>query len=161
MTPAEPQLRIISRSPQDTFEIGERIGRLLGPGHVVALIGPLGAGKTQLAKGIACGAGVDDPSIVTSPTFTLVNEYTGRVRIQHMDAYRLTHARELDGLGFDEMLEESVVVIEWADRVADALPADRLVIDIQPDGECARTMIVSCAGLLATRALAALRGAEG
>ncbi|MBN2137277.1 MAG: tRNA (adenosine(37)-N6)-threonylcarbamoyltransferase complex ATPase subunit type 1 TsaE [Sedimentisphaerales bacterium] len=112
----------ISNSPQDTIELGRRIGRALKGGEVVALSGPLGSGKTHLIKGIAAGAGAEDCGQVNSPTFVLVNEYTGRLDIYHIDAYRLNSVAEFEMLGFDDFCHAgSVVLIEWADKVESAL----------------------------------------
>ena len=123
-----------SDSPQATHEIGRRLGRALGPGHVVALTGPLGSGKTTLVRGIADGAGVADLRQVSSPTFIIVNEYEtiGSLRIYHVDTYRLGGSDDLEVLGFDEMTRVGAVLVEWADRVADLLPADRLSIQLEP-----------------------------
>jgi len=118
---------IVSDSVEQTFALGERLGRLVQPGDVLCLAGPLGAAKTLLTKGIARGAGVVDPRQVTSPTFTLINEYQGRLPIYHVDVYRLRSARELLDLGIDEYLYgHGVCIIEWADRVAAVLPPERL-----------------------------------
>lgn len=123
-----------------TQAIGRALGAVLRVGDVIGLIGPLGAGKTALTKGIAAGAGVEDPRRVTSPTFVIVNEYDGAVHIYHIDAYRLGSAAELDALGLDEFIESGAIIVEWADRVADALPAERLTITIEPVGEQERTL---------------------
>ena len=93
-------------------------------GDVVALCGPLGSGKTQLVKGIAAGLEVPDGEPVVSPTFVLVREYVGRLRLYHIDAYRLTSSSELASLGFEEMRADpqGAVAVEWADRVSESLP---------------------------------------
>jgi tRNA threonylcarbamoyladenosine biosynthesis protein TsaE len=106
----------ISRSPSDTLEIGENLGRSAVVGEVYALCGDLGAGKTQLAKGIARGLGVPDWQYVVSPSFTLMNIYDGRCELCHVDLYRLDGA-EAEMLLFEEYLERGIVVIEWAERV--------------------------------------------
>ncbi len=137
---------IESNSLDETRDIGRRLGGALRVGDVVGLVGPLGAGKTALVKGIAEGIGVADPHRVTSPTFVIVNEYEGRVHLHHIDAYRLGTARELEALGLEEFVERGVVVVEWADRVEAALPADRLTITIEPTGEQQRTMHLSAPG---------------
>lgn len=112
----------VSRSPQQTIEFGQRIGAQLKGGEVLGVCGPLGSGKTHLIKGIAAGAGAADPRHVNSPTFVIVNEYTGRLYIYHIDAYRLDSVEEFEMLGFDDFCRpDSVVLIEWADKVEPAL----------------------------------------
>ena len=113
---------ILSKSPEETIEIGRKIGSSLRGGEVVAVTGALGSGKTHLIKGIASGAGSTDSSQVNSPTYVLVNEYSGRLDIYHIDAYRLNSISEFESIGFDDFCyPESVVLIEWADKVISAL----------------------------------------
>jgi len=113
---------ITSHSPQETVELGRTLGRQLRGGEVFAICGPLGSGKTHLIKGIATGAGASDRKTVTSPTFVIINQYAGRFDIYHIDAYRLDSIAEFEMLGFDDLCyPESVVLIEWADRVEAAL----------------------------------------
>jgi tRNA threonylcarbamoyladenosine biosynthesis protein TsaE len=127
---AAPQARL-SIGPDQTREIGRRIGTAATPSAVVALIGPLGAGKTQLTKGIAEGLGVE--SVVNSPTFILMNEHQGRLRLYHVDAYRLGQAEEALAAGLlDERQVNGVTVIEWADRLEGWLPRERLTIWMDP-----------------------------
>lgn len=126
--------QVITRSAAGTRQIGRRLGRAAGPGACLALVGPLGAGKTQLAKGVALGLEVT--GVVNSPTFIIVNEHPGRLTLFHVDAYRLTDADEGRQAGvFDERQAQGVTVIEWADRLDGGLPADRLSIelDTHPD----------------------------
>jgi tRNA threonylcarbamoyladenosine biosynthesis protein TsaE len=114
-----------------TEALGRRLGPLLFPGAVVALVGQLGAGKTHFTRAVAEGLGVRNPAAVTSPTFTLVHEYPARLPIYHFDAYRLVTAREFIDLGSDEYFHGGgVCLVEWADRVPEALPAERLDIRI-------------------------------
>jgi tRNA threonylcarbamoyladenosine biosynthesis protein TsaE len=131
---ASPRPRL-STGPEETREIGRRIGAAAGPGIVVALVGPLGAGKTQLAKGIADGLGVT--SVVNSPTFVLMNEHVGRLRLYHIDAYRLDDPEDAAAAGLlDERQADGVTVVEWADRLDGWLPAERIVIRLTtPAGE--------------------------
>jgi len=114
-------------SGEETLLLGERLGLLLAAGDVLCLTGELGAGKTVFAKGVGRGLGVRD--VVTSPTFTLINEYQGRLPFYHIDAYRLTGAADMAGLGYEEYFYGSgVTLVEWAGLVAAALPDDRLDI---------------------------------
>lgn len=117
-------------SAHDTVELGRRLAEILRIGDVVALIGPLGAGKTQLTRGIAQGLGLD-PRQVASPTFILMSEYEGRVPLVHIDAYRIRGLSDLESIGFtDELLSRSITVIEWADRITPDLPLDHLRIEL-------------------------------
>lgn len=121
-----------SQSPGETLALGERLGHHLVGGLAIGLVGPLGAGKTQLVKGIAVGNGAADSREVTSPTFTLIQEYSGRLKLYHIDAYRLRSDAELLALGLDELVRpDSVVIIEWADRVIDVLAPPRMVLEIE------------------------------
>lgn len=128
-------------SAAETREAGRRLGAALAGGDVVGLVGELGAGKTQLTKGIAVGLGVADDRAVNSPTFVLTNEYEGRVHIFHLDAYRLRSAAELEALGFEEMCNAGgVVIVEWADRVRALMPPDTLWIELVPTGDETRQL---------------------
>jgi tRNA threonylcarbamoyladenosine biosynthesis protein TsaE len=116
-----------------TEAIGRRLGTLLFPSTVVALIGPLGAGKTHLSRAIAEGLGIANPAAVTSPTFTLIHEYPARLPIFHFDAYRLNGPGEFLDLGVDEYYTAGgVCLIEWADKVEAALPTEQLTIRLIP-----------------------------
>jgi tRNA threonylcarbamoyladenosine biosynthesis protein TsaE len=156
-------LTIISESLEATHALGARVGRALAVGDVLALVGPLGAGKTTLVKGIAAGAGVADARQVNSPTFVIVNEYdalrTG-VRLYHIDAYRLRGAGDLEALGFDEMAAFGAVLVEWADKVPDALPPDRLTITIAPTGELGRRFELVASGPVSERLLEFARAGD-
>ena len=146
-----------TRSAEETVRLGEELGRTLAGGVVVALVGPLGAGKTQLVKGIARGIGEADSGKVTSPTFTLVQEYHGRITLYHIDAYRLKGAAELAALGFDEMIRrDSVVVVEWADRAGAIIPAEALTIRIEPMSETVRRFEFAAADQMAIQCIASL-----
>lgn len=116
-------------SPEETTALGEVLGRLFRGGEVICLTGDLGAGKTHFAKGVAKGLGINET--VTSPTFTLINEYTGRLPLYHVDAYRLEDPEEAYDLGLEEYIYgDGVTLIEWPDRVAELLPEDYLTIEI-------------------------------
>ncbi len=116
---------IISNSPEQTQAFGRELAAVLGKGAVVALMGDLGAGKTHFTKGLVEAFG-GEPKEVTSPTFTLVHEYReGRVPVFHFDFYRLGHVQELRNIGWEDyLLEDGVVVVEWAERFPEALPPD-------------------------------------
>ena len=119
--------RFLLRSREDTLRFGQVLGSLLRAGDVIALIGDLGAGKTTLTQGIAQGMGITDR--VTSPTFTLVQEYQGRVPLFHFDPYRLERPEDVYDFGFEEYLERGgAVVVEWADKIAALLPTERLTL---------------------------------
>ena len=138
------KLSVTSRNPEETFLIGKIIGRDLIEKDVVALVGDLGTGKTCLTQGIARGLGVPDEYQITSPSFTLINEYQGRMMLYHFDLYRLSRASEMDDMGYEEYLfGKGVSVIEWADKVKDILPDDTLFIMISYADENARNIIIS------------------
>jgi tRNA threonylcarbamoyladenosine biosynthesis protein TsaE len=122
-------LKVVSRHPDETFRIGRRIGEHLEGGDVVALIGELGTGKTCIAQGIARGIGVPDEYTITSPTFTLINEYRGRLVLYHFDLYRLNGVRDMEDMGYEEyFFGDGVTVIEWAEKIEDILPEGTLFI---------------------------------
>lgn len=138
---------LVSRNVEETLALGDRIGRALRPGAVVALVGQLGSGKTHLVKGIARGNDTPASVTVNSPTFVIVNEYSGRLHLYHIDAYRLGGADELDAIGFDEMCTAGgAVLVEWADRVVECMPADRLEISIELAGTTTRKLSLRALG---------------
>lgn len=120
---------LLTTSPRETEALGEYLGTLAAKGDVFCLYGDLGAGKTCLARGVARGLGVEEP--VTSPTFTLINEYRGRLPLYHMDAYRLSGPGDMEDLGYEEYFYgDGVTLLEWAGRVENILPDERLDIYI-------------------------------
>ncbi|HEX6731053.1 MAG TPA: tRNA (adenosine(37)-N6)-threonylcarbamoyltransferase complex ATPase subunit type 1 TsaE [Pyrinomonadaceae bacterium] len=140
-----PEGATVSASPEQTFNFGFQLGERLLGGEILLLQGPLGAGKTMLVKGICAALGIDEDE-VTSPSFTLVNPYEGRLRLYHLDLYRLdegasaAHAVDLDELLSDE---RSVIVIEWAERMGPyPLPGNVWTIKLAGDGEAPRTIEV-------------------
>ena len=150
-------LAVITRGPERTLELGRRLGGLLGRGDMVALFGDLGAGKTQIAKGIALGCGVVCAADVTSPTFILMNEYKGRMPVYHFDAYRLGGSDDLVALGAYEFFEcGGVCVVEWAERVEDALPDDRIEIDAQHVSQHRRRFDFAATGARSDKIIKAL-----
>jgi tRNA threonylcarbamoyladenosine biosynthesis protein TsaE len=138
-------LVLFSKSPSETFRIGRILGEGLKRGDCVALTGELGAGKTCLTQGIAKGMGVPDCYAVTSPTFTLINEYPGRdAALYHLDVYRLTGSADLLEMGFEEyLLGNGVMVIEWAEKIKDSLPEEALCIVLSYLDESVRNIEIS------------------
>ena len=133
-----------TRSPEATAHLGDTIGKMLDRA-CIALVGDLGAGKTLLSRSICMGAGID-PDCISSPTFTLINQYTGgRVLVHHMDTYRLDPESFID-LGIDEIVSgEGLKLIEWADRIEEYLPEETLFITIEHAGEYTRDFSFSSA----------------
>lgn len=133
--------------PTATQEFGRRLGQRLFPGAVVGLVGQLGAGKTFLVRAVAEGLGVPDSRVVGSPTFVLIQEYQGRLPLYHFDTYRLKSPAEFADLGVHEYFEDQgVCMIEWADRVPDLLPAERLDIRLEVVGDTARQATLEAHG---------------
>ena len=129
----------VTDSEGATVALGRDLGRRLTAGSVVLLEGPLGAGKTAFARGLAEGVGCDGDD-VSSPTFTVVQEYRGNLRFEHVDLYRLTPA-EVDDLALDDLLEESVMAVEWPDRWHDA-PANALRVTLEPVDHATRRITI-------------------
>lgn len=129
-TPPKNCTQVITESEEATSRLGRQLAQALVPGAVLALSGNLGAGKTRLVQAIA--SALDVPTeLVNSPTFTLIQEYPGRIPLRHCDTYRLRDPDEFQDLGLDELLAtDGIALIEWADRVAHLLPRDLLRIDI-------------------------------
>jgi len=152
-------LEFISRSAEQTRRVGMRLGALLKPGDVVGLVGDLGAGKTTLVQGIAAGWGSLDP--VSSPTFVIVNVYRRPQgeRLYHLDAYRLASAAEAIDLDLDAMLSSGPLVVEWAERVAGALPAEALQIRLVYVSDSQRDMVMQARGQRYEALLASFRKA--
>ena len=134
------QSNVITHSPEETIELGRNLGSKLKGGEVVAICGPLGSCKTHLIKGIAAGIGAKDRKSVNSPTFVIVNQYIGRLDIYHIDAYRLNSIAEFEMLGFDDYCyPQSVVLIEWADKIEAALRSiDYVRIELEHSGKTTR-----------------------
>jgi tRNA threonylcarbamoyladenosine biosynthesis protein TsaE len=130
-----------------TAALGRRLGRLLFPGAVVALVGPLGAGKTHLSRAVAEGLGLADGRAVSSPTFVLIQEYRARLPVYHFDAYRLRGEGEFFDLGAHEYFDGSgVCLVEWADRVPGCLPTEHLRIELTVTGETSRRATLTATG---------------
>jgi tRNA threonylcarbamoyladenosine biosynthesis protein TsaE len=148
--------RVRTTSVAETIALGERLGRVAEPGDLLCLWGDLGAGKTQLAKGIARGLDID--ATVNSPTFILMNEYAGRLPLFHVDLYRLADAADaLAGGVIDDRQIDGVTVVEWPDRMGDVLPAGRLDVVIDGTGDQPREIEVVTADPRLGRLVEAVR----
>ena len=122
LTPKDPAAEaggqtFITRSEDETFHLAEKLALSFKGNEVVLMTGPLGAGKTVFAKGIAAGAGVKNPNDVNSPSFTLLNIYDGRFRVYHFDLYRLERPADILDLGWEDILGEGLVLVEWAEKL--------------------------------------------
>lgn len=138
-TAVRPEWTVRTTDAAATRALGARLAAIARPGDLVCLAGALGAGKTQLAKGFGLGLGVEDP--VTSPTFVLMSEYAGRLPLFHLDLYRLDDAADaLAGGLLDERQGEGVTLVEWPERLGPALPAARLDVTIEGEGDAPRTI---------------------
>jgi tRNA threonylcarbamoyladenosine biosynthesis protein TsaE len=137
---------LLSRSPQDTENIGFEIAKSVPVPGVVLLRGALGAGKTTLTRGIARGLGVNDPNIVNSPSFTLINIYRGQCPVYHVDLYRLEGERDLYSIGLDDFLgSDGVTIVEWSERLHDGFP-DAILVEIEDIGDEERVLRISSPG---------------
>lgn len=142
-----------ARDEQATAKLGAALARVLSAGSVVALIGPLGAGKTRLVQAISEALGVSRSECV-SPTFTLIHEYSGRLPIYHFDAYRVKDEDEFLELGPDEYFYgPGISLVEWADRVERCLPQERITIRIEPLGPTSRRVEIEGTGAAPERAI--------
>ncbi len=142
----------ISRSLEATERAGEALAPALASGDVLALSGPLGAGKSRLVAGIARGLGRE--GAVRSPTFTLINEYPGRVRLIHVDLYRLEGA-DASGLGLEEQIERGVLAVEWGERLPNAYLAEALALRLEITGEAERRLTAAAGATERARELLA------
>jgi tRNA threonylcarbamoyladenosine biosynthesis protein TsaE len=137
------KIEIISNSAEQTFEIARLIGEKLINGDLLALSGELGSGKTCFTKGLAKGIGVSEEYQITSPTFTLINEYPARCKLYHFDVYRLSGYSEFEDLGYEEYFAgNGVVVIEWAEKIDKLIPSDSIFINFEYVNENSRKMII-------------------
>lgn len=140
----EKTVTLHTTSPEETEQLGERLGRSLEAGTVVALMGELGAGKTTFTKGIAKGLDVDD--LIHSPTFNLIHEHHGRLPVYHFDLYRLVNPEELDDLGYEDYFYgDGVSIVEWPEKIMDMLPPDHIEVRISGEDE-SRTFELYAAG---------------
>lgn len=150
------RIDLTSDSPQETQELGASLGRLLQGGELICLEGELGSGKTTFIQGIGRGLGVKGP--ITSPTFTLVNEYWGEgIVFYHVDLYRVESLREIIASGLDDLFfDYGICAIEWAEKAREIVPGDRLWILFEHKGERRRLISMAAAGLAYEDLLSAL-----
>jgi tRNA threonylcarbamoyladenosine biosynthesis protein TsaE len=145
MTVQRSSMVLISKSPMETMGIGKFLGESFQGGECIALTGDLGAGKTCLTQGIARGLGVPECYVIASPTFTLINEYPGKeLALYHLDVYRLTGPEDLEAIGYHEyLISRGVTVIEWAEKVSEAIPEDAVCITFSYIDENMRRIEIS------------------
>ena len=156
--PEEEIWEVVTKNPDQTFRLGRVFGKMLPRASMVALIGDLGAGKTLLAKGIAKGLGVEDEREVSSPTFVLVNEYRGQIPVHHVDLYRLQDSVEVEEIGWEEFISgPGVTLVEWAEKVPDLLPEDRIEVYLHWVGAEERKLVFIGKGRAARDLVARLR----
>lgn len=143
MSDRESKWEWITESVDETKELARRLADYLAPGDLLTLEGDLGAGKTSFTQGLAQGLKI--PDVVNSPTFTIIKEYQGRIPLYHMDVYRV--GEELESLGYEEYFYgDGVTVVEWAGLVEDLLPAERLDIRIEKEGDERRRIVFAPRG---------------
>ena len=142
MNSESARIEIMSANHEQTRALARRIGEKLQEGDILALSGELGSGKTCFAGGVARGLGVGEKYQITSPTFTLINEYPARLKLYHFDVYRLNGYADLDDLGLQEILaSRGVVIIEWAEKIREVLPDDAIFINFEYIDENKRKII--------------------
>ena len=141
---SKPSKKHLTRSPEETIELGRRLAREIKAPQIVLLAGDLGAGKTTLAKGFISGLGACPPEDVLSPTFSLVHEYEGDPKVYHIDLYRLDRLPEFETLGLDDLWDEdAIVLIEWGEKFSGQLPRPRMEIRIVDGGDDNREISIS------------------
>ena len=135
----------MTHSVYETRKLGQKIGTLIKHPLVIALTGDLGSGKTALVQGLASGLEVPAEYYITSPTFTLINEYPGRYPLVHVDLYRLENLHDLEDIGLDDLMyDQAVIAIEWADKLSDGRPAEHLAIVMEIiDADCRKLSLVA------------------
>ena len=152
-------IKITTRSIRETQDLSQKLGRLLKQPLIIALIGDLGCGKTAFVQGLAKGLEVPDGYYITSPTFTLINEYPGRHPLVHVDLYRLEDIDDLEDIGLDEMLYgQTVIAVEWADKLSDNLPAKHLLVTMEIINDNSRTLSLDATGQNEVNLIKALEG---
>jgi len=150
-----------SKSASETIRVGKNIGTRLLPGDVLALVGELGAGKTQFIKGLAAGVGMGNPAYISSPSFTLINEYPGKIPFYHVDLFRLEGEKEAEELGLEDYFQGGgITAIEWADKIPFLLPKEMLLIHIAYTGKNTRSLEIIGKGKRYQKILEGLQGSR-
>lgn len=150
-------IRITTHSVTETRQLGQTLGAAIRQAAIIALSGELGSGKTAFVQGLAKGLDVSENDYITSPTFTLINEYTGRHCLFHVDLYRIEHISELEDIGLDEVLhQDAVIAIEWADKLSKDTLSDHLALQFKITGEESRQIEIFAYGHQAGNLLKAL-----
>lgn len=140
-------MKLTTHSLEETLSLGKNIGKMLNAGAIIALTGDLGSGKTSFVQGLAKGLDISERYYITSPTFTLINEYPGRYRLFHIDLYRIEDPLELDELGFYEIIDSnSVIAIEWADKLLDEFTSGYLDIKFKILNDQSRRITITAYG---------------
>lgn len=156
-TPSESFL-IISRNVAETKKLGKRIGTLVSRRIVLALTGELGSGKTSFVQGLANGLDIPEGYYITSPSFTLINEYPGRYQLFHVDLYRIDALHDLEDIGlYDILAQDSVVAMEWADKLSKAALLDHISLRFEIAGENSRNIAITAFGRYETDLLKKLK----
>jgi len=152
-------LTSVSERPAETAGLGETLGRLLRPGDVLLLQGPLGAGKTAFTQGVAKGMRIQ--AAVTSPTFVLVNQYPGPITLYHVDLYRIEGSLEAEDLGLDDyFFGDGVTAVEWPERAPDAMPPEHLLVSLEHVGDDQRRITLTARGRRYEELIAGVVGAQ-
>jgi tRNA threonylcarbamoyladenosine biosynthesis protein TsaE len=144
---SDKHIQITTHSVTETQKLGHTLGASLEQASIIALNGELGSGKTAFVQGLAKGLDVSEKYYITSPTFTLINEYPGRHRLFHVDLYRIEHISELEDIGLDEVLhQDAVIAIEWADKLSGDTLSDHLSLQFKLTGEESRQIDIFAYG---------------
>lgn len=123
-------MNFIVDNVESTINLGNKLGNMLKPGDIICLNGEMGTGKTHFTKGIAKALGITDP--ITSPTFTIVNEYEGRLKLYHFDVYRVNDPNEIEAIGFDEYIfSDAVSIVEWSNYIEELIPTEHISVKIE------------------------------
>jgi tRNA threonylcarbamoyladenosine biosynthesis protein TsaE len=145
---SDGKLQITTHSPEETRQLGEKIGERIQAGTTITLTGDLGSGKTVFIQGLARGLGVPEDCYITSPSYTLINEYPARHTLFHVDLYRIENPVDFEDIGLYEILDQNgVVAIEWADRLHEDLWAEHVNIQLKIAGDESRLIFITASGL--------------